>query len=128
MKDTRQLLCTFSDRDDYVRILDSIKKFYTISGKIFVFSNEINPKEIFITYNIENRSIEKFSNTISVHRKKQTNTLYTLNALNQMVKDENDGKIDNNFQINWEHYKNCLIITTDSLIKIIKLKIVSIIN
>jgi hypothetical protein len=51
------------------------------------------------------------ANTILVHRKKQSNTLYTINALNQLIKEENGGVLDTNFPLDWEKFKNCIILT-----------------
>ena len=40
-----------------------------------------------LTYNIDSPTdILQLPNTILVHRKKQTNTLYTINALNEVIK------------------------------------------
>jgi len=135
MNDKRQLLCTFSSDITFRNIIEEIKKFYPVyNNRFFVFFNVNAPTEIFITYNIisENKEFPKFPNTISIHRKKQTNTLYTLNAMNQLIKDENNGVFDKTFSINWATYSNSLVITgivtgTPS-IKIIPIKILEIIS
>ena len=58
-------------------------------------------------------------NTILVHRKKQTNTLYTINALNELIKSLNNGYLDKKFPINWNDYRNCiLLIQTEGFNKI----------
>ena len=130
--DNRQLLCTFSDVKTFKETVNSIKKFYSLkSAKFFVFVNANIPTEIYITYNVipePNKELVKFPNTISIHRKKQTNTLYTLNAMNQIIRDENGGVFDRNYKVNWEYYQNSLIITGDVSIKIILLKIYDILN
>jgi len=131
MNDKRQLLCTFSSTKSYKATIEEIKKFYNIhSGRFFVFSNENNPDEVFITYNIvnEGKELPKFANTISIHRKKQTNTLYTLNAMNQIIRDENDGVFDKTFSVNWQFYQNSLIITGEPSLRILPIKILEIIN
>lgn len=131
MTDTRQLLCTFSNVNDVKNTVEQIRKFYTVYNNIlFVFYNTKNVKELYVTYNIINDSVNfpKFPGTISIHRKRQTNTLYTLNAMNQIIRDENNGVIDKTFQVNWELYKDSLIITTDNLIRVIPIKIYDIIN
>jgi hypothetical protein len=131
MFDKRQLLCTFSNVTDFKNVAEQIQKFYTVYNKcLFIFYNEKNDKEIFITYNILNEANEfpKFPCTISIHRKKHTNTLYTLNAMNQIIRDENEGVFDKKFQVSWEYYKDSLIITNDNYIKIIPIKIYHIIN
>lgn len=123
--DTRQLLCTFSNSKDFRQIAEDIKKFYEVySNRIFAFSNTKNPKEIYLTYNVLNMQKDalKFPNTILIHRKKQTNTLYTLNAMNKLIEEEN-GKVDNTYIVEWQRYSNSLIITGDVSIRIIPLKI-----
>jgi len=131
MQDNRQLLCTFAETKTFKEIVKDIRKFYMIpNAKFFVFSNTKVPNEIYITYNVipeQGRELSKFPNTISIHRKKQTNTLYSLNALNVLVKEEN-GKPDKNFIIDWNLYKNSLVISGEVSVRIISLKIVDVIH
>ena len=136
MNDKRQLLCTFSSVISFKTTIEEIKKFYTVyNNRFFVFSNVNVPKEVFVTYNIlsEGKEFPKFPNTISIHRKKQTNTLYTLNAMNQIIKDENGGVFDRDFSVDWSLYTNSLIIVDTSLadttsIKTIPIKLLEIVN
>lgn len=124
----RQLLCTFSNDRDYQQVIDNIKKFYEVyNNRIFILSNVDDSKELYITYNVLNmkKDGQKFPNTILIHRKKQTNTLYTLNAMNKLIEEEN-GVFDKTFVVNWSLYTNSLIITGDVSIRIIPLKIFSI--
>ncbi len=125
----KQLLCTFSN-NNYKDLINNIKSFYSVvENKFFVFINTKNNKEYFITYNILSSNVEnkKFPNTISIHRKKNYNTLYTLNGMNKLIVEENDGTFDKTFQLNWELYRNCLILTTDIGPKIISLKLTEIV-
>jgi hypothetical protein len=125
------LLCSFSSILSFKITIEEIKKFYVVNNnRFFVFTNVNAPKEVFITYNIarEGREFPKFPNTISIHRKKQTNTLYTLNAMNQIIKDENGGVFDKKFPVNWEHYSNSLIITGTPAIRMIPIEILEIVN
>lgn len=128
--DTRQLLCTFSNSKDFRKIAEDIKNFYQVyNNRIFVFCNSKNPKEVYLTYNVLNMQKEaiKFPNTILIHRKKQTNTLYTLNAMNRLIEEEN-GRPDNSYVVNWQMYSNSLIITGDVSIRIIPLKISTVVD
>ena len=128
--DTRQLLCTFSNNKDFRKTIDDILKFYDVyNKKIFIFSNVKNDKEIFLTYNVlnMNKDASKLSNTILIHRKKQTNTLYTLNAMNKLIEEEN-GEFDKNYMVKWNLYENSLIITGDISIRIIPLKIFNVVS
>lgn len=129
--DKRQLLCTFSSVKSYKNVIEDIKKFYNVyNNKFFVFTNVNKPEEVFVTYNIiaEGRDFPKFPNTISIHRKKQTNTLYTLNAMNQIIKDENNGVFDKTFSVNWQLYEDSLIITGDPSIRILPIRILEIVG
>jgi len=129
-KDTRQLLCTFATAKDFRVTAEEIRKFYEVySNRIFAFLNTQNPKEMYLTYNVLNmkKDAPKFPNTILIHRKKQTNTLYTLNAMNRLIEEEN-GRADKSYIINWKLYENSLIITGDVSIRIIPLKITSIVE
>ena len=131
MTDNRQLLCTFSTVKTLRQTIEDIKKFYNVqNSRFFVFLNEVNPKEVFVTYNILNdgKEFPKFPNTISIHRKKQTNTLYTLNAMNQVIRDENGGEFDKTFSVNWPLYQNSLIITGEPSLRVISIKILEIIS
>ena len=126
--DSRQLLCTFATAKDFRTTAAEIRKFYEVySDRVFAFLNTQNPKEMYLTYNVLNmkKDAPKFPNTILIHRKKQTNTLYTLNAMNRLIEEEN-GRADKSYIINWKLYENSLIITGDVSIRIIPLKITSI--
>ena len=128
MNELKQLLCTFSNSSQYTDALKEIPKQYTlIDNKIFIFANENNLRELYLTFNVEKNDLNnRFKGTISIHRKKQTNTLYTLNAMNKLIADENNGVYDKNFQLSWELYKNSIILTNDIGVKIVSLKLFSI--
>ena len=124
----KQLLCTFSNSVQYTDVLKEIPQQYKlIDNKIFIFANENNLRELYLTFNVEKNDLNnRFKGTISIHRKKQTNTLYTLNAMNKLIADENNGVYDRNFQLSWELYKNSIILTNDIGVKIVPLKLFSI--
>ena len=119
-----QLLCTFAHRKDLDLIVDYISKSYTISEKrLFVFSNADKDSELYVTYNVEPDDYKKTPNTIMIHRKKETNTLYTVNALNAIIKKVNNGVLDKSFIINWENYSNSLLLTDGDQAKHIHLEL-----
>jgi len=126
-----QLLCTFSSKSELQNTLQEIRETYVIVyNYIYVLQNKINADELYITYNVNNdeRPIEPVEDTILIHRKKDFNVLYTINALNQLVKEENDGMLDHNFIINWENFKNSIILTDTSGTKRIQTRIFDIIK
>ena len=118
-----QLLCTFTTKEGLDDVVKEITNAYTIVfGKVYVLQNEDNTKELICTYNVdttESVDYNKVSGTISLHRKKHSNTLYTINALNECIKNLNNGIMDERFMIPWENFKNMLMVTnSDGLNKI----------
>ena len=119
-----QLLCTFAHKKDLDLIIDYISKSYTISEKrLFVFSNTDKNSELYVTYNVEPDDYKKTPNTIMIHRKKETNTLYTVNALNAIIRKSNNGVLDKKFVINWQIYDNSLMLTDGDDIRHIHLEL-----
>jgi len=119
-----QLLCTFAHRKDLDLISDYITKSYTVAERrIFVFADADNKNDLYLTYNIERGAFTKTPNTISIHRKKETNTLYTVNALNTIIVKANNGVLDKTFVINWETYRNSLLLTSDNDLRPISLEL-----
>lgn len=104
-----KLFCTFAQEDELDNIVSEINKRYTIQfGKIFILYSKSN-HEYICTYNVDMVNVFNFiENTILVHRKKETNTLYTINALNTLIKQLNEGVLDTSFKVDWEEYKNCI--------------------
>jgi hypothetical protein len=97
-------------------------------NKIFVLEVKDN-NEFVLTYNIEMSNIANIpENTILVHRKKESNTLYTINALNELIKKLNGGVVDTRYQIDWQHYKNTILLTQQNELKQLKTKIHEIIE
>ena len=113
-----QLLCTFSTRDRLDDILELIIECNDILyDKVYVFQNLSEPNQMICTYNVmydDDYVAEEIPNTISLHRKKQTNTLYSINALNEVIRDLNDGVLDKKFPVPWEEYNNSLLLTNDA--------------
>ena len=129
-KDARQLLCTFTNSKDFKRTAEDIKNFYEVYCKrIFAFANIKEPDELYLTYNVLNmqKNSPKFPNTILIHRKKQTNTLYSLNALNTLISEEN-GCLDKSYVLDWKLYENSPVISGNVSVRIIPLKIFTLIE
>ena len=96
--------------------------------KIFVLSS-LDEAKVIITYNIDYSNFYEsihIPNTILVHRKKHTNTLYTINALNEVIKYLNGGVLDTSYRIPWEDYRNCLLLTKELGFKKIRTQLKSI--
>ena len=126
-----KLYCTFTTVEDIEKTTNTIKQYYVVLfNKIFVLES-LDGEKTMLTYNVDigntngNFAVE---NTILVHRKKQTNTLYTINALNELIKSLNNGVLDKTYTINWDDYKNCILLVQADGYKKIDTKIKEIIN
>ena len=127
-----QLLCTFTQRDKLNHILELIILCNEVLyNKIYVFQNGNDYHQLICTYNVEydaENHPEDIPNTISLHRKKQSNTLYTINALNEVIRELNGGVLDKKFPVPWEKYQNSLLLTNDNGLNKIPTKIHSIVD
>ena len=126
-----RLYCTFSTLDNFEEITSNIQSSYVVLfNKIFVLES-LDGEKIMITYNIDtNNSIVEsmMDNTILVHRKKQTNTLYTINALNEVIMSLNGGVLDKSFTVDWNNYRNCILLIQTEGFNRIDTKVKTIIN
>ena len=124
-----RLFCTFTTMDGIDPLVENITNSYTIMyNKMFVLYIK-STDEYVVTYNVEQGNVSDIpSNTILVHRKKESNTLYTINALNELIKKLNGGVVDNKFVIEWQHYKNCILLTNHNELKQLNTKIYKIVE
>jgi len=124
-----KLFCTFTDPTNLDVLIEDIKaKYSIIYNKMFVLEI-IGKEEYVITYNVEHANVSYIpENTILVHRKKESNTLYTINALNELIKKLNGGVVDTKFAINWNHYKKCILLTQHNELNQLNTKIFKIIE
>ena len=126
-----RLYCTFTTNENVEEITEKVKSSYVILfNKIFVLES-LDGQKVMLTYNVDmgNSSTSGIiDNTILVHRKKQTNTLYTINALNELIKSLNSGVLDKKFPIEWNNYKNCILLIQTEGFNKIDTKIREIIN
>ena len=127
-----QLLATFTTKTDLEKTIESIKGAYTIAfGKIYVLQNEDSVSELICTYNVDLSAGADFNDvkgTISLHRKKHTNTLYTINALNEVIADLNNGVVDSKYIVPWENFQNTLLVTNSDGLNRINTRIYKIIK
>ena len=97
-----KLFCTFTTLEDLDSLIENLTSKYKIMyNKMFVLHVKSNDEYV-VTYNVDQGNINSIpDNTILVHRKKDSNTLYTINALNEVIKGLNGGVVDSKFRIDW---------------------------
>jgi hypothetical protein len=124
-----RLFATFTQQENIDNLIIELSNAYDIMyNKMFVlFVKSTN--EYVITYNVEQNNINVIPvNTILVHRKKESNTLYTINALNDLIRKLNGGAVDPTFRIEWQHYRNCILLTQQGEVKQLNTKIYKIVD
>ena len=126
---SNKLFCTFSTQENLEEVLDTIQNRYKIMySKIFVLYSK-SQDEYICTYNVDFGNVSNFlDNTILVHRKKETNTLYTINALNSLIKELNGGQLDKGYKVNWYDYRNCILLTKEDQLRRVNTKLHKIIE
>lgn len=126
------LLASFVPKSELYDAINQITKTIDLDrDSIFIFLNESDPDEYILSYNLSAEYANvKFStiwrNTISVHRKKQTNTLYSLNAMNEYIKGKCHGELDKNYHINWMEFENKFLVIKNGKLKTIPVRLVKI--
>jgi hypothetical protein len=124
-----KLYCTFIQDEGVDEVVDRILEEHDILfNKIFVLAS-LDDDKVMLTYNIDGPVYNlQLENTILVHRKKQTNTLYTINALNEVIKYLNEGILDTTYQVDWSKFRNCLLLTRPGGFKKVRTRLKNIIE
>jgi len=124
-----RLFATFTQQNTLDELIYDLSNTYSIMYKKMFVLFVKSTNEYVITYNVEQGNVNTIpKNTILVHRKKESNTLYTINALNDLIKNLNGGIVDSNFRIEWQNYKNCILLTQHGDIKQLNTKIFKIVD
>jgi hypothetical protein len=124
-----RLYATFTQQNSLDELIIHLSTTYTIMYKKMFVLFVKSTNEYVVTYNVEQGNVNSIpANTILVHRKKESNTLYTINALNDLIKKLNGGVVDPSYRIDWQHYKNCVLLTQHGDVKQLNTKIYKIVD
>ncbi len=96
---------------------------------IFLMHQKSSPERWFLTYNAIPEPGRRFHPrlfTMRVHRKKQTNTLYTINALNLAIAEEHDGKTGRDLRLAWETYENSILVAVGKKLQVHPIEVLKI--
>jgi hypothetical protein len=121
----RVLLMSFSNAEDYRSRLQEIREVFRPEGNIFVLESREDENEIFISFNTEYNF--KMLGYIKINKKRDTNTLFTIDAVNQLSIREN-GMIVKDWIPNWEEFHNCLLLIRNGELAVIPTKLKEIIR
>lgn len=127
-----QLLCTFTTADQLDDTLLAVQDTYKlVFNKVYVLENTQDKHQLILTYNVlktDTLDIIPPQSTISVHRKKMTNTIYTINAINKLIESKNNGVLDTSYRIDWNELQNMILVTAYGKLKVVHTKLVQIID
>ena len=121
----RVLLMCFSSTEDYRNKLQEIREVFRPNSNIFVLDNRFDENEIFITFNTTYNF--KIAGCIKINKTKRTNTLFSIDAINELSIREN-GKIDKDWIPNWNEFENCLLLMRNGELVVIPTRIKEIIK
>lgn len=124
-----QLVCVFSAKENLDYTTNLIEStYFVLYKKIFILGIQ-DSVEYVCSFNIDKETQRKqMPSAMLVHRKKETNTIYTINSLNALIKQQNDGVLDKTFKINWADYSNGILLVSNNELKFLKTYLYQIIN
>ena len=110
------IIGTFVKKNKILSFLEILKyKFKINLDKIFVYLIDTNQYEYLVTFKTYNKEkfIKNLSNATVMHVK--NGCLFSINALNKLIEKENSDsdKPNNEYLIDWDKYKDKLIIQTN---------------
>jgi hypothetical protein len=124
------LLASFIKTDSDEQIQEEVEyivgNIEITNNLIFLLEEKDDPLKKIITYNAIVEKGKPFNPrlfTMRMHRKKQTNTLYTINALNAAVADQHDGKTGKDLKLDWSQYENSIILTAGKELRVHRVEV-----
>lgn len=122
-----QLLCTFATYQTYLQEVRALVQYYDIpENAVYVLQSTLDFNDIFLTFNAKRGKIEFYPRTMAVHRKKEYNVIYSINALNELIRSETGGMSGREYQVDWEQYRNSFISTSGGKFRVIPTKLLTI--
>lgn len=119
-----QLLCTFLQLDSLIITVGHIYDTYGLSNvaNVKCYMYEETPNNGVCVYNVLLKD-RLLKDTILINRKKESNTLYSINALNSLIITLNNGFLDKNYRVDWSMYQDTLLLSGgDTGCRFIKIK------
>lgn len=117
------IIGTFVKKNKILSFLETLRTGYGIKlDKVFVYDIDTNQAEYLVTFKTfdKDKFIKKISNATVMHVK--NGCLFSINALNRLIEKEKGEDVPNNeYLVDWEKYKDKLIILTGGELSISKL-------
>ena len=96
-----QLLCTFSNKKELTEMVLIIKE-----------SAPLSMKKLYVLQRVDN----------------QNELMVTINAVNHIIRDANNGVLDTSYRLQWENYRNSILLTNKDGLNIINTRLKEIID
>lgn len=117
------IIGTFVKKNKILSFLELLRtKFGIKLDRVFIYEINTNKFEYLVTFKTfdKDKFIKKISNATVMHVK--NGCLFSINALNRLIDQEKgDDEPNNEYIVDWEKYKDCLIILTGGELSISKL-------
>ena len=116
------IIGTFVNKNRILSFLEELKnRFFIKIDRVFVYSIGSNDKEYLVTFKTfdKNKFIKYLKGSTIMHVK--NNCIFSINALNKLIEQQNfnvEEKPYNEIEINWDEYKDKLIILTNGNLNI----------
>ena len=115
------IIGTFVKKNKILSFIETLKNEFGIKiEKLFIYSIDTNKREYLVTFKTfdKERFIKNLGNATVIHVK--NGCLFSINALNKLIEKDNEGSDlpNNEFVVDWDKYKDKLIIITNGELSI----------
>ena len=115
------IIGTFVKKNKILSFIETLKNEFGIRlEKLFIYSIDTNKREYLVTFKTfdKDRFIKNLGNATVMHVK--NGCLFSINALNKLIEKDNEGSElpNNEFVVDWDKYKDKLIIITNGELSI----------
>ena len=109
------IIGTFVKKKKILSFIETLKNDFNIKlDKVFIYTIDTNPREYLVTFKTfdKEKFIKNLSNATVMHVK--NGCLFSINALNKLIEqDKENDKPNNEYIVDWDKYKDKLIIITN---------------
>lgn len=115
------IIGTFVRKNKILSFVETLKNDFNIKlDKVFIYSIDTNQREYLVTFKTfdKEKFIKNLSNATVMHVK--NGCLFSINALNKLIERDNEGsdQPNNEYIVDWDKYKDKLIIITNGELSI----------
>lgn len=115
------IIGTFVKKNRILSFIETLRNDFNIRlEKVFIYSIDTNPREYLVTFKTfdKEKFIKNLNNATVMHVK--NGCLFSINALNRLIERDNESSDlpNNEYIVDWDKYKDKLIIITNGELSI----------